>query len=133
MGREWPAGKFEIATPYGPQVKSGYVWKGLGLWLLDAGSPKGRRKPRWNLTHIGTGHLVGNLVGDVRTAFPVATDVADAGDWTFDGPGGWQNQFPDVKERMSELLARYPTIFSRGGNSGQDHEQARDIAMRRSA
>jgi hypothetical protein len=132
MGKAmWPAATFQIATPWGVQTKHGYAMQGLGLWLISAGSPKGRRKPKWSLTHLGTGHAVGFITGDVRTAFLIATEIATAGDWTFDGMTGFRNQFPDAAEKVASIMARHPKAFSRGAGENGDEAQAREIAMAR--
>ena len=132
--RVWPAADFEIATPNGPQWRTGYAMAGLGLYMMQGGSPKGRRKPLWSVTHIGTGHFICTLRGDVRTAFPVATEIAQAGDWTFDGLTGFKNQFPEAPERMREIAAKYPRIVGHETPGvGSDEGQARTIAMNRVA
>jgi hypothetical protein len=127
--RYWPAGDFLIGMPNGPTSVSGYVYLGLGLHQTYAGSPKGRNKPRWALTHLGSGHLVGTLKGDVRTAFPVATEIAELGDWTFEGLTGWKNQFPDIQERVAEVQARHSGVFTKSGGRGASEDVARAIAM----
>lgn len=112
---------------------AGYVWRGLGIRKVSAPSPKGRRKAVWSLTHIGSGHRVGTLHGDAATAFPVATEIALAGDWTFDGLTGWKNQFPDVEERLGEIIARHSKVFTHTGSGQGNEDVARAIAMARTA
>lgn len=129
----WPASTFQIASRFGLQNKRGYTYRGLGLFMVMDGSPKGKRKPKWSLTHLGTGHCVAEILGSVVEVMPPATDLACAGDWTFDGLNGYENQFPDIAERMREWLVKYPnTSKGGGGGAGKSEEQAREIAMVRS-
>lgn len=126
----WPAAMVVVAMPSGPLDKPGYAWRGLGLFQAIPGSPKGRRPATWSLTHIGSGHAIAFLKGDVRTVFPIASEIALAGDWTFEGLDGWRNQFPDASERVSEIIARYPKIVSRAAGGGRNEDIARAVAMR---
>ena len=103
-GNTWKPDLFEIAMPPGPRMVAGYTYRGLGLHIIRNGSPKGGRKPRWSLSHLGTGHKLAVLDGDVRTVFTVASDIAEAGDWTFDGLYGWKNQFPNAKEELERII-----------------------------
>lgn len=119
----WPAADVLVAYPGGPIAKAGYAWRGLGLFVAVPASPKGRRPAKWSLTHLGSGHAIAFLTGDVRTVFPVASEVAMAGDWTFDGLQGYKNQFPDAAERLSEIIARHPTVIVRS-QGGAAHEGA---------
>src|SRR4051812_21195230 len=96
----------------GPRQTRGYTYRGLGLHIVSSGyqSKKGRTRvpPMWRLTHLGSGHGITSLRGELDTVLPPATEIAEAGDWSFDGLDGWKNQFPDARERMDEVLSRYP-------------------------
>lgn len=133
FGPRWQAGTFEIAMPYGPARRSGYVYRGLGLHVVNKGSPKGKRPPRWTLTHLGSGHALCWLDGDVATAFTVATEIAEAGDWDFLSLQGWKDRFPDAPDRLREILDRHPKVARRGGHGAHPngHEVARQIANNR--
>lgn len=131
-GRAWPAASFQVAMPQGPVKRDGYAWRGLGLFLAVAGSPKGRRKPKWSLTHLGSGHAIAFIDGDVREVFPVATEIALAGDWTFDGLEGWRNQFPDAPAKMAEIAARHKHLTKSSG-AHRNEDVARAVAASREA
>lgn len=108
MSEAWPAATFPIATNLGVRMKAGYARKGLGLHRTAHASLKVRSPARWTLTHLGSGLRFAVLKGSVDKVFPIASEIADAGDWTFDGPLGWKNQFPDAAERLWEIIAKYP-------------------------
>lgn len=122
----WQPAKFLIAMPGGPQERKGYIYRGLGLHGHST-----KRSGSWTLTHLGSGHAVCFLAGNVSTAFPVATEIAEAGDWSFDGLSGWLNQFPDARERLAEIRDRHATVFLRIGGGGGDDGIARAITMSR--
>jgi hypothetical protein len=89
--------------------------------MVSRGSPKGRRPARWALIHLGTGHRLAYLDGDVATAFPVATEIAEAGDWDFLSLLGWKDKFPDGREKLEEVCARHRevatmTLAEKGGS-----------------
>lgn len=128
--RAWPAANFSIAMPQGPVSRSGYAWRGLGLFMISSGSPKGKRKPKWSLTHLGSGHAIAFIDGDVREAFPVASEIALAGDWTFDGLEGWRNQFPDAPQRVAEIVARHRNV-TKSGSGHRNEDVARQVAAAR--
>lgn len=128
----WTPETFLIAMPGGPAKRHGYVYRGLGLYLIMPASPKGRRPAQWSLTHLGSGHCLAMLKGDVSTAFPIATEIAEAGDWTFDGLKGWKNHFPDAAERVREILERAGSRGKMTGGGNSNEGVAREIAMARS-
>jgi hypothetical protein len=107
---------------------AGYTYRGLGLWIAIDGSPKGRIPPQWSLSHLGSGHNLCYIKGDVATAFPIATEIAEAGDWGFLSLDGWRDRFPDAPKRLDEIIARYPKLCSRGARRGADREVAAQIA-----
>ena len=119
MTDNWKPDIFEIATPSGPQRKNGYTYRSLGLFLWRTASPKGKQPATWSLIHLGTGHRLANLNGDAATVFPVATEIAEAGEWDFLSLKGWPDRFPDAPDRLGAIIARYPEIASPadGGNS----------------
>jgi hypothetical protein len=93
-----------------PVPQAGYVYRSLGIWRSMRPSPKGRRPPTWCLTHLGSGHAVCNIKGKVAVAFAIAAEIADLGDWSFDGIDGWKNQFPDARTKMDEIVTKYPCV-----------------------
>ncbi|WP_068093385.1 hypothetical protein [Novosphingobium rosa] len=124
MADIWCAETFEVALPSGPTPKAGYVYRSLGLWQEIRPSPKGRRPAQWSLTHLGTGHKVCSIRGDVATAFPVATEIAEAGNWDFLSLEGWKDRFPDVYEVVGEILSRHAKIAARNGGPRNPHSHA---------
>lgn len=128
----WKVETFEAAHSGGPRQRDGFVYRGLGLHKQ---SEAGRRQPaRWTVTQLGTGHAIAYLSGDAGTVFPVATEIADAGDWDFLSMKGWKDKFPDAPEQLALICARYPAIArmepENGFNHGS-HEIAQQIAANR--
>ena len=131
----WPAGSFLIALSSGPELVEGYTYRGLGLHMESKGSPKGRRPTTWTLTHLRSGHAVMQIEGDVRAAFLVATEVAESGDWDFDGLDGWKNRDPELPEKLKEIMSRHAnTSRSRLGSLDDvSRKIAAQIAMARAS
>lgn len=127
----WKRESFLVAGPGGTSTCIGFTYNGLGIDLRSPGSPKGRRKSIWVITHLGSGHRIGRLVGSNATVFEIATELAEAGDWSFEGLTGYQNQFPDAPQRWSELCAKYPDSISTGPLVGNSEDAARAVAMAR--
>lgn len=88
----------------------------------------------WALTHLGSGHQLCRIKGTVATVFPIASEIAESGDWSFDGLDGWRNQFPDAKEKLEAVAAKHPklVVFTTGrGRDLMSAEIARQIMMAR--
>lgn len=126
----WQKGVFFVAREHQPIQSTGHVYRGLGLTLIQPASPKGRRRPVWNLIHLGSGHLIIRIKENVGPAFAIATEIAQAGDWTFDGIHGWKNQFPDVYEKIAVIRDKYPKRFQ-GGVGNPSTEAAYAVMMAR--
>ena len=127
----WEPSKFLTASTFGgPDTVYGYVYRGLGLYICMKGSPKGRRPPTWMLTHLGTGHRICMIDGTVANAFPIATEIADCGDWEFDGLKGWVNRDPELPTKFRAIIDAH-SKQCRTGSGGGNEEQAVAIAMAR--
>lgn len=130
MSSQWRHARFNIAYPGGPVARMGRVYVGLGMFQAAPGSPKGRRPPTWSLTHLGTGHCVVSIKAPEPLALTIATEIAEAGDWSFDGLQGYKNQFPDAAEKVGAIMRRYVGKVTRTG--GKSHEGvAQQIAQAR--
>lgn len=127
----WKPEEFLTASPWGPSPTSGYVYKGLGLAVAIEGSPKGRRPTTWTLTHLGTGHAVCRIDGDVKTAFPIATEIAECGEWDFDSLSGWRDRDPEIPKKVAAIMERHGKRCNRSNGGFQSEETARAIAMAR--
>lgn len=97
---------------------AGYEHRDLGMHLVN--HVKG--KAEWSLTHLGTGLQLCRIKGDVRTAFPIATEIAEAGDWGFISMAGYKDRFPDAPEKLAEILERH-TNTNRSWNERSDDER----------
>ncbi len=132
----WTPGIVHRSLVTGIEAQDGYIYSGLGLILERAAVPargKRRGKPaQWWLIHLGSGHAVARLTGDVRTVFPAAADIAECGPWAdFDTLTGWQQVCPDLPQRTRAAVARWRGVaaFSAGGGSNAD--SAREVAYAR--
>lgn len=129
----WGPSEFLTAMATGVETRPGYVYRGLGLYLSQPGSPKGRRKPLWCLVHLGSGHAVFYIKGKVADAFPVATEVAECSDWAaFDGLAGWKNTDPELEEKVRAIYWKHVKRVAVGKGGGGNQERAREVATRRS-
>lgn len=104
----------------------GYGEQGLGLARVE---PHTRTKPAlWGLYHLGSGHSVCYIRGDVRTAFAVAADILDCGDWTFIALDGFRNVAPDLPERVAAILCNHPDLIESSPSGPHLKEVAQKIA-----
>lgn len=124
---------FWIATSEGVDTRSGYVMRGLGLG--HDGWAKDRRNTEWTLTHIGSGTAVCRIVGSVATVMPVATEIAQCGDWMlFDLPDGWQQTDPELPARVQAILdSQMPGVTLRGRGRQATADEARAVIAAREA
>lgn len=130
----WAPQKFLVAVGWstdGTHEISGYAYRGLGLAMTIKGSPKGRRAPRWTLTHLGSGHAVCAIIGHVKDAFPIATEIAECGDWSFDGLTGWKNVDPELADKFSAIRTKHAKLIKSGGNGSRSEAIASAIAIAR--
>lgn len=122
---KWLPGTYrEAVQPFEPIAALLYRW--LAMRLLWHGSPKGRRPPTWTIMHVGSGHLLVNFT--LHDPIPLATEIAECGDWDFTGLDGWKNLDPDLEEKYLAVKARYPKVkFLRGGGH-RSHAGAAEVA-----
>lgn len=136
----WQPADVVIAQAMAPdqtRAVPGYVYRGLGLHLAISSSRRRRKtqseKPQtWALTHLGSGHRVAFIRGRVAVAFPIAAEIAECGDWSFDGLEGWRNVDPELPKRVFAIIERHGRKIWLGGG-GCSHDAARAVAMARAA
>lgn len=93
-----------VQLPESAFAIEGYSRAGLALVVTARGSMSGRQ-PRWSLTHLASGARVAVLVGWIGDVAPVATAIADAGDWGFAAADGWRDRFPEAPVCVRAILA----------------------------
>lgn len=126
----WTPSEFLVGFPGGPQVRHGYVYQGLGMYICSTASRK--IPPEWALTHLNSGHLIVLIKGFVMTAFPVATQIADCADWSFSGVDGWRNQDPEFPQKIIAIVRRNSKKGRiRAPQGSQHHEIASQISRQR--
>ncbi len=133
-GDIWTPGTFWVAMAHGPDVRSGYVMRGLGLAHDGWATPK--QNTRWSLTHIGSGSMICKMQGTVSMVMPVASKIARCGDWTlFDLPDGWQQTDPDLPTKVWAILEAWPGVAPTvGGRSEKtSDDEARAVIAAREA
>ena len=118
-GPGWRPAKFKRADKFDGAIEtSGYIYRGLGLQMSIAQSPRGRRPPFWLLIHLNSGHVICQISGVVAKAFPIAAEIAECTDWGFSGLDGWNNTDPDLPSKVRIFAERYPKhIISISGAS----------------
>lgn len=127
----WEPDRYMVASALGePQEVAGYSYRGLGLHLVNAPSPKGRRPGVWSLTHLNSGHRIAFVLGNVPTALAAAAKVAKLGEWDFEGVSGWRNRDPELPARLGALIAATPALRVAAGND-RDTGQAVAISTAR--
>jgi hypothetical protein len=114
-----------------PSLSAIGPWKPESYLIAEwRGSPKGRRPPAWNVTHVGTGLRLCIIEAHEAAAYALAGTIAAMADWGFDGPEGWRNRDPDLMEKMKALILLHPQITHCGGDPGEDRVW-REIALAR--
>jgi hypothetical protein len=115
----WRPAKFKRADKFEGAIEtSGYIYRGLGLQMSIAQSPRGRKPPIWLLIHLNSGHVICQISGVVAKAFPIGAEIAECADWGFSGLDGWNNTDPNLPSKVRNFAARYPKhIISVGGAS----------------
>jgi hypothetical protein len=102
----WASAKFPLAYNWGVVNTAGYIYRGLGLSFDRKGNK--RRRPLWTLSHLGSGHRVAHIEGKVAEAFPIATEIAECGDWdAFEMPSGWRNVDPELPTKLLAIVQRH--------------------------
>lgn len=127
----WKSEDFLIAAPGGPSSRHGFVYRGLGVHKIIGASPRGRRPPLWSVTHLGSGHRVGNIHAHIVRAFDIATMVAECVEWDWNGLDGYRNIEPDLAQKLRDFVNQFGKEFALTSGSGYDKESALEIAMAR--
>lgn len=138
MGGMWRPGTVHLASAFGIETREGYLYCGLGMvQITPARSARGRRKAmpsEWSLTHLGSGHRVCMLFGEVATVFPVATEIAELGAWAdFDTLDGWRQVDPDLPAKTFRIIEAAGRAAQRGPGSrcAASADMAREVAYAR--
>lgn len=112
----WKDARYPVACAAAVVKVSGYTYKGLGLHIWPRNKPRKRKgvepppppPPEWTLTHLGSGLSVAHITGTVSEVFPLASQIADLSDWTFDGPKGFRNMDPELPAKLKAWLDTAP-------------------------
>jgi hypothetical protein len=129
----WQPSDFYIARATYPVQMAGYVYKGLGLHI--ARQTLIHRLPVWHLTHLNTGHRVAEIRGLVAEAFPIATAIAECGDWDFLSLTGWKDQDPELANKVLKIIDGSKGRAKRDAgrmSRTHNHEVARAVLKTRS-
>lgn len=128
----WKQGEFLVACAWRTETQWGFLYRGLGVHKVFKASPKGKRPAWWSIIHVGSGHHVAILQGDIVEVFGVATELAECGEWDFDGLSGWRNVDPELMIKVRHILDHLPKSVKNIGTRGEaSEERAREIAEAR--
>lgn len=125
----WAQGEFWLAGRFTPMHVSGWVNGTLGL----------DKRVYWVVSHLATGFQIACIQAPERRALEIADEIARLGDWSFEGPDGWQNQFPDCAEQIARIRRRFPSEIVSGEPSprlkrdGDEYEMAAIVRERQAA
>lgn len=103
MADIWKPAQYQVHHGSTAVTVVGYTYRELGLHML---TERGK-VPTWSLTHLGTGLRICNITGKVAVSFPVATEIAEAGDWGFISMVGYKDRFPESANKLREILGRH--------------------------
>lgn len=120
MADIWKPAEYLIHHGSDAVTVAGYEHRDLGMHLIN--TVKG--KSEWSLTHLGTGLQLCRIKGDVRTAFPIATEIAEAGDWGFISMVGYKDRFPDAADKLDEILSRHTNTKRKWIERSDDEREA---------
>lgn len=105
MTAAFKAEKVRFASGATIEHEPGWTYNHLGL--LRSGP---FMAPIWTIVHLNSGHSIGVIKGTTRgleQMQDMVAEIADAGDWSFDGLDGFRNQFPDAPDRVREIITRH--------------------------
>jgi len=128
MSDLWAQARYEIAAEKATTV-DGFTYRGLGMHQIRR-HEMFKQAGLWCLAHLNSGHAIVVIAGSVREAFDIATDIAECGEWDFNGLNGWENRDPELTVKLKAILDRHPDRV-RGFGSAADHDMARKIGNRR--
>ncbi|TXH47226.1 MAG: hypothetical protein E6Q97_27710 [Desulfurellales bacterium] len=98
----WVEGLIRVAFTGGEPVTYNGMRHERGLGIVRRG------EDRWLMVHLATGFGVVALHGvNLLEAMVIATEIAEAGDWTFQSLSGWQNQDPQLGSKVQNIVALY--------------------------
>lgn len=96
-----------------PVSYAGFTYLGLGLNMVQVRSEKHHRATKWCLTHLGSGHAIAFIKGEMKTVFPIATELAELIDWTFTGLTGWKQTEPQMPNIVEHWLQAHDGVVER--------------------
>lgn len=106
--------------------RMGWTYRGIGL----VGETS--RLGWWYIVHLNSGHAVARIRGGTEAQLKdMAADIADAGDWSFEGLDGFRNMFPDAADRVHEIVTRHRPELKRRKSPGPNPVHAKAIALLR--
>lgn len=119
--------KAQFPTSLRDRIQEVFGWvdrrAGVGLYI--------NQMDEWWFVHLNTGHGVCKMVGTLLQVLPLATELKEVTDWTFDGVTGWKNRDPDLPRKIGEIWARNPMRMPDDipGEHLRDERHARAIML----
>lgn len=112
--------EFHIATPEGPELVDGFVWKFVGIHSVAP--------DQWSVTHIPSGHRVGAIQASFGTAKLLLVELASRADWGFSEMKAWREADPHLPQKVLDFQAEFEE-FSIASGKGGNPRIASEIAM----
>lgn len=125
----WKVEQIRVSGPHGIERKTAHTYGGLGLF--NNGQVFG---VVWRIIHLNSGHQIAEIRGAMKRLDQMkdlAAEIADAGDWSFDGLQGHKNQFPDAAAKVDEIVRKHLTVVRVPAGTSPDPVAAMAIARLR--
>jgi hypothetical protein len=120
----WKKASFKISTAQGIVTVSGWI-NAAGELGVHASA-----RGRYNITHLNTGLMAGESLGNARDALDLAAKFERAGDWGFSSIHGWKQMDPDLPYKLKAITSGRRARVGGRGRVG-DEETSRAIYMER--
>lgn len=110
----WSAERFKVTIPgTSPPV----LWETKG-WVYHRSRARAGHVGlcldafgHWWIVHLKSGYRVLRMEGEARDVMPLATEVAEITDWSFDGPTGWRKTDPELAGKLAMVWAKNPVLI----------------------
>lgn len=107
----------------------GLMYKGLAMHRTR--KPTRTYPGEWLVTHVSTGHAICFIMGAREKIFEIASELAEASDWDFDGLSGWQNRDSELPAKIEALSLKYWGHIQPPHTKTQSDDMARAVLAER--
>lgn len=103
----WKREKIKLASKDGCTEMDGVTQGGLGMVILRPVKSLLGPPPQIAVIHLGSGHQIALIEADYGKAAEITAELLACGDWEFNGLEGYNNQSPEIVEKMDKVLIRH--------------------------